>query len=282
MLSPVAGQPDATSAFSPPPPPFPAPPVAGASSVRSHPAAPHRQGVARGGGLIVTLRVPAACSAADLPLGPSRAAPPPLTRNGAAWQRPLAGVAYERVSIPGPAGPIRATVAVAARRGPRAAAARALDHRRARRDLGPGAVAPGLRARRAGARVLMPDPRGSASYGRAWLEAIRGAWGGADADDQLACVDWAVRQGARRSRSPRCHRPLLRRLHDDWLIGQTDRFRAAVSGERRRATRSPPSPTATRARCGRRGWAGASRPPTSSASGSSRRSRTPIASRRRC
>ena len=47
----------------------------------------------------------------------------------------------------------------------------------------------------AGTRMLMPDPRGSASYGRAWLEAIRGDWGGADAEDQLACVDWAVGEG---------------------------------------------------------------------------------------
>ena len=34
-----------------------------------------------------------------------------LTRDGAHWQRPLRGVACEQVSIPGPAGPIRATVA---------------------------------------------------------------------------------------------------------------------------------------------------------------------------
>ena len=68
---------------------------------------PHVHGYARGGGRIVTLR------------GRVRGRAPPrgvrggrrrLTRGGTAWQRPVAGITYEQVSVPGPAGPIRATL----------------------------------------------------------------------------------------------------------------------------------------------------------------------------
>jgi dipeptidyl aminopeptidase/acylaminoacyl peptidase len=93
---------------------------------------------------------------------------------------------------------------------------------------GPEPWLPDLALAAAGARMLMPDPRGSASYGRAWLEAIRGAWGGADAEDQLACVDWAVGEGiadpARLGVTGLSYGGFM----VNWLITQTDRFRAAV------------------------------------------------------
>ena len=94
---------------------------------------------------------------------------------------------------------------------------------------GPEPWLPDFALTAAGTRMLMPDPRGSASYGRAWLEAIRGAWGGADAEDQLACVDWAVGEGladpARLGVTGLSYGGFM----TSWLIGQDDRFRAAVS-----------------------------------------------------
>ncbi|MDX6629732.1 MAG: hypothetical protein QOH00_1978, partial [Gaiellales bacterium] len=70
---------------------------------------PHVHGYAYGGGRIVTLRAAAGC-AVELhverePRGRRR-----LTRDGTAWQRPLAGIACEDVSVPGRAGSIRATL----------------------------------------------------------------------------------------------------------------------------------------------------------------------------
>ena len=155
-----------------------------------------------------------------------------LTRDGAAWQRQLAGVALEQVSIPGPAGPIRATIAA-----PRGAGRAALPLVLSiiggpGASWGPEPWLPDCALAAAGARVLMPDPRGSASYGRAWLEAIRGDWGGADADDQLACTDWAVGEGLADPDAPRRHRPLLRRLHD----ALADRRRPTASAPRWRPT----------------------------------------------
>ena len=75
----------------------------------------------------------------------------------------------------------------------------------------------------------MPDPRGSASYGRAWLEAIRGDWGGADAEDQLACVDWAVGEGLADPERLGVTGLSYGGFMTHWLIGQSDRFRAAVA-----------------------------------------------------
>jgi dipeptidyl aminopeptidase/acylaminoacyl peptidase len=45
-----------------------------------------------------------------------------------------------------------------------------------------------------GYRVLAPNIRGSCGYGRAWVEAIQGNWGGPDADDLVTVVRWAVRR----------------------------------------------------------------------------------------
>ena len=189
---------------------------------------PHVHGYASGGGRTVTLRA-VDTGFIELHLERPGGAARRLTRAGAAWQRHLAGVAVEQVSIPGPMGPIRATIAA-----PRGAG-------RAHLPLvlsiigGPGASwgpepwLPDRALADAGARVLMPDPRGSGSYGRAWLEAIRGDWGGADADDQLACTDWAVGEGladpARLGVTGLSYGGFM----THWLIGQTGRFRAAVA-----------------------------------------------------
>ena len=94
---------------------------------------------------------------------------------------------------------------------------------------GPEPWLPDFSLAAAGARVLMPDPRGSASYGRAWLEAIRGSWGGADADDQLACADWAVGEGIADAARLGVTGLSYGGFMANWLISQTDRFRAAVS-----------------------------------------------------
>jgi dipeptidyl aminopeptidase/acylaminoacyl peptidase len=190
--------------------------------------APHIHGSALAGGRIVTLRATGA-GPVELHLERPSGAPRRLTRDGAAWQRPLQGIACEQVSIPGPAGPIRATIAA-----PRGAGRESLPLVLSiiggpGGSWGPEPWLPDFALVAAGARTLMPDPRGSASYGRAWLEAIRGAWGGADADDQLASVDWAVGEGiadpARLGVTGLSYGGFM----TNWLITRTDRFRAAVS-----------------------------------------------------
>jgi dipeptidyl aminopeptidase/acylaminoacyl peptidase len=189
---------------------------------------PHVHGYAAGGGRVVTLRA-AGAGAVELHLERQRGAPLRLTRDGTAWQRPLAGVACEQVSIPGPGGPIRATVAA-----PRGAGGRALPLVLSiiggpGSSWGPEPWLADWMLAAAGARVVMPDPRGSGSYGRAWLEAIRGAWGGADADDLLACVDWAVGEGLADPARVGVTGLSYGGFATQWLVGQSERFRAAVA-----------------------------------------------------
>ena len=86
---------------------------------------------------------------------------------------------------------------------------------------GPEPTLPDWALAAAGARVLMPDPRGSASYGRAWLEAIRGEWGGPDAEDQLACVDWAVAEGLADPARLGVMGLSYGGFMTQWLVGQT-------------------------------------------------------------
>ena len=80
-----------------------------------------------------------------------------------------------------------------------------------------------------GYRVLAPNIRGSCGYGREWVEAIDGRWGGPDADDLLTSVDWAVR---RRLADPR--RLAVMGLSyggwaANWLAGTSDRFACVIS-----------------------------------------------------
>ncbi len=189
---------------------------------------PHIHGYACGGGRTVTLRA-AGAGVVELHLEHAKAGPRRLTRDGAAWERHLSGVAWEQVVIPGPAGPVRATLAA-----PRGAGRRVLPLVLSviggpGASWGPEPWLPDIALAGAGTRMLMPDPRGSASYGRAWLEAIRGAWGGADADDQLACVDWAVGEGFADAGRLGVTGLSYGGFMTNWLVGRSDRFRAAVS-----------------------------------------------------
>jgi dipeptidyl aminopeptidase/acylaminoacyl peptidase len=189
---------------------------------------PHVHGYAHGGGRIVTLRA-AAGGAPELYAEQARGGPRRLTRDGAAWQRPLEGISYEDVSVPGPMAPIRATLV-----SPRGAGRNLLPLVLSiiggpGSSWGPEPWLPDRALAAAGARVLLPDPRGSASYGRDWLEAIRGEWGGADAEDQLACVDWAVRQGLADPERLGVTGLSYGGFMTHWLISQSDRFRAAVA-----------------------------------------------------
>ncbi len=190
--------------------------------------APHVHGYAWGGGRLVTLRAGESAAlelwAEGGPGGRRR-----LASSGGAWQRPLAGITHEDVSVPGPAGPIRATLVSPAGAGARALPLVLSIIGGPGASWGPDPWLPDRALAAAGARVLMPDPRGSGSYGRAWLEAIRGDWGGADAEDQLACVDWAVGEGiadpARLAVTGLSYGGFM----TQWLIGRSDRFRAAVA-----------------------------------------------------
>jgi dipeptidyl aminopeptidase/acylaminoacyl peptidase len=151
-----------------------------------------------------------------------------LTKHGSAWAAPLSGIRSDEVEVPGPAGPIHAWVlSPAGAEGPLPTVLSIIGGPGG--SWGPSPWLPDLALADAGYRVLRPDPRGSGSYGRAWLEAIEGAWGGADADDQLAVCDWAVAEGLADPDRLAVFGLSYGGFMTNWLVGHTDRFRAAVS-----------------------------------------------------
>ena len=77
--------------------------------------------------------------------------------------------------------------------------------------------------------VLYTNPRGSQGYSQAFCDAILNDWGGVDYDDLMASVDYAISQGnvdeARLGVSGGSYGGYM----SVWMIGHTDRFKAAVA-----------------------------------------------------
>ncbi len=81
----------------------------------------------------------------------------------------------------------------------------------------------------AGYRVLLPNIRGSAAYGRDWIAPQLGDWGGVDADDVHATVDHAIAAGLADADRIGLLGLSYGGFMVNWLVGTSDRFRAAVS-----------------------------------------------------
>ena len=194
---------------------------------------PHIHGYAHGGGRIVTFRAVDG-GRAELYAEHAQDGPRRLTRDGAAWQR-AAGRHHLRETwrFPGQMAPIRATLVSTSRRGPQAAAARALDHRRAGVELGARAVAarpgagrrgcarPAARPARLGElwpRLAGGDPRRLGRRGRRGSTGVRRLGGAA---------------GNCRSGAPGRHGPFLRRIHDA-LADRSERSLPRRRGRQRR------------------------------------------------
>ena len=154
----------------------------------------------------------------------------PLTTEGASWQRGFGGDLHiDELEVDGTAGPIQVWLA-----SPRGAGRRRMPtilhlHGGPTGAWAPGGTMDAILLTNAGYRVAMPNPRGSATFGSAWIEALAGRWGEVDAADALAVVDGLV---ARRLADP--HRLGVMGLSyggflTQWLIGVTDRFGAAVA-----------------------------------------------------
>jgi dipeptidyl aminopeptidase/acylaminoacyl peptidase len=78
--------------------------------------------------------------------------------------------------------------------------------------------------------VLYTNPRGSDGYGQEFLGALRNDWGGVDYRDVMAGVDWLVGRGAIDGGRLGVTGGSYGGYLTNWIVGQTGRFRAAVSG----------------------------------------------------
>ena len=78
--------------------------------------------------------------------------------------------------------------------------------------------------------VLFPNPRGSDGYGQKFCQAIFADWGNKDYQDDMAMVDYAVAQGIADPDKLGVGGWSYGGISTDFIIGQTQRFKAAISG----------------------------------------------------
>ena len=153
----------------------------------------------------------------------------PLTTMGSSWIDGLIWPEMRRVEAPGPGGPIETWIASPAGSsdGPLPTVVDVHGG-----PLGCWAPAPSLEvvllcAR--GYRVVLPNIRGSASHGADWITPQLGDWGGPDAEDVHAALDHAVALGLADPERLGALGLSYGGFMVNWLVGTTDRFRAAVS-----------------------------------------------------
>jgi dipeptidyl aminopeptidase/acylaminoacyl peptidase len=152
-----------------------------------------------------------------------------VTREGSAWQRRFEAVELEELNLPGPAGPIQAWMA-----SPRGAGRKRLPtilhiHGGPTGAWGPGGTMDEMALCAAGYRVLMPNIRGSTTFGGRWVRGLSASWGDTDAADALAAVDGLVKQGLADPERLGVMGLSYGGFLTQWLIGVSDRFSAAAS-----------------------------------------------------
>jgi dipeptidyl aminopeptidase/acylaminoacyl peptidase len=82
----------------------------------------------------------------------------------------------------------------------------------------------------AGYAVVLPNPRGSTGYGEGFATEVTGDWGGEDYYDLLACADDVIRRGLGDENRQFVGGYSYGGYMSAWVIGHTDRFRAACVG----------------------------------------------------
>jgi dipeptidyl aminopeptidase/acylaminoacyl peptidase len=78
--------------------------------------------------------------------------------------------------------------------------------------------------------VLFPNPRGSSGYGQDFSKAIFADWGNKDYQDDMAFVDYAIAQGFADPDKLGVGGWSYGGISTDFIIGHTNRFKAAISG----------------------------------------------------
>ena len=77
--------------------------------------------------------------------------------------------------------------------------------------------------------VLLPNPRGSSGYGQDFCKAIFADWGNKDFQDDMAMVDYAISEGIADPDKLGVGGHSYGGISTDFIIAQTDRFKAATS-----------------------------------------------------
>lgn len=161
-------------------------------------------------------------------------APRVRTRLGSRWRDRFPWPVMRVVEAPGPGGPIETWIAspadVPGAGAPNAARPTVIDIHGG--PLGGWTPAPSIEVVllcAAGYRVLLPNIRGSAGYGRDWIAPQLGDWGGVDADDVHAVLEHAIGLGLVDPDRVGLLGLSYGGFLVNWLVGTSDRFAAAVT-----------------------------------------------------
>jgi dipeptidyl aminopeptidase/acylaminoacyl peptidase len=149
---------------------------------------------------------------------------------GSHWQAPFAMPVMRLIEAPGPGGPIDVWIASPPGVDPAMPLPTVVDIHGG--PLGAWAPTPHLEVillTGHGYRVVLPNIRGSTSYGADWIRPLLGDWGGVDAADVEAVVDHVVDAGLADPERLGVMGLSYGGFLVNWLVGTTDRFRAAVS-----------------------------------------------------
>jgi len=152
-----------------------------------------------------------------------------VTREGSSWQSRFPGIELTELQLDGPAGPIQAWLASPAGAGRRKLPTVLHIHGGPTGAWGPGGTLDAMALCAAGYRVLMPNIRGSATFGSKWVGALSSRWGGVDAADAMASVDALVARGLADPKRLAVMGLSYGGFLTQWLVGVTDRFAAASS-----------------------------------------------------
>jgi dipeptidyl aminopeptidase/acylaminoacyl peptidase len=164
-------------------------------------------------------------------VGIDAASPAPRTRStiGSRWQQRFALPDMRLVQAPGNAGPIDVWIASPAGAGDGPLPAVVDVHGGPLGAWGPSPHIETILLAAAGYRVILPNIRGSATYGRDWIRQQLGDWGGVDAADVHAAVDHVVDIGLADPDRLGVMGLSYGGFMVHWLVGTTDRFKGAVS-----------------------------------------------------
>jgi dipeptidyl aminopeptidase/acylaminoacyl peptidase len=161
-------------------------------------------------------------------LEPGRS-PRRLTTDGEGWLPARSRPAVEELELHGPGGPVT-TFLVSPPGARRAPLPTILDvHGGPLGAWGPLPPLEALLLAARGYRVALPNPRGSYDRGAAWVRALRGDWGGADAEDCHAVLDGLIDRGLADPDRLGVIGLSYGGFMVNWLVATSGRFRAAVS-----------------------------------------------------